>query len=124
MTRATITPAHSPAISAMMLSWDSGDRYGSARSMGYALAQVAGAMGETAIVNILEATSGISGWPSLERIAAYGTDGSGDNGDIEFAAVDLANAVEVGHVTVADMTFAARVLSRYLSLSERAGLAY
>lgn len=116
---------YSPAIAHMIDGWDGDDPFGSAMSMAWAVAEVARAADAEASATIDGALS-IS-WgaaPVLDLTEAADLDSREDPGDVSFETHALAAAYLDGAVTVADLTFAARVLSRYIDLCTAAGLDY
>lgn len=114
---------HSPVIAVLVDGWDDGDRWGSAMSAAWAVAEVARAAGTAPEVDqILSVSWGMGGPIDLHEAADESN--RDDPGDISFETHCLAAAYLDGAVTMRDLTFAARVLSRYIDICDRAGLSY
>lgn len=126
---------YSPAIAAMMDGWDSGDVWGTAMSMAWAVAEVARAaelerdteavdtVDLSIVPEILEVSWGMTPALSIEEMAGVEEDPE-NRGDVSFETGTLAAAYQRGDVTDADLAFAARVLDRYLDICRAAGLDY
>lgn len=111
---------YSPAIAAMMDSWDGGDPWGSANEMAFAVSEVARAMGESVPQALLSyRPSPIAPSYTLDELANVGPDD-----DVSFLTTELADAVRDGRVEASDLIFAARVLNRYLNMLDNAGQSY
>jgi hypothetical protein len=99
---------YSPAIATMMDGWDGGDPFGSA-------------MDEPEPGQTLNyRPSPLSYSRTVEQIA----NGSRVDDEISFAMESLADAVVDGRVTIDDLVFAAKVLSRYIGICRQAGVDY
>lgn len=125
MTTHTARRHHSPAIAAVIDSWDGGDPFGSAMGAAWAVAEVARAADAEASSRI-DGTLSVS-WgmvPTLDLAEAADPESREDPGDVSFTTHCLAGAYLDGAVTVADLAFAARVLNRYIDLCTAAGLDY
>ena len=119
MNTARRTP-YSPAIDAMIDTFDGGDPWGSAMGMAFALADVCEAVGLTVARDTLDyRPSPYVATPDLDTLA-----GAGEEDDVTYEAQCLASAYVAGTVTDDDLVRGARVLGRYLSLCERAGRSY
>lgn len=106
------------AIACLMDDWDGGDVYGSARAIGFALADVAGATDVASEVwSALKYSPGMCESWDLDDLLDEDSGASG-------SAHDLAHAYSAGDVTDDDLIHAARVISRYLDLCKLAGLDY
>lgn len=114
---------HTPAIAWLMDGWDSYDNWGSAMSAAWAVAEVAAAYGEHEPASTLEVSWGMGGYPTrLELEIATGD--LDYEGDLSYDTRALAEGVQRGDVTMDDLSFAARVLTRYLDLCKKAGIDY
>lgn len=110
---------HSPAIRALLDSWDGGDPFGSAMSAAWAVAECGRAMGNAEPGQTLNyRPSPLSYEMTIEQLA----DGQAE--DAGFETAELASAIQQGLVTEDDLVFAAKVLSRYIDICERAGKSY
>lgn len=118
-----MTRNHSPAIAWMIDGWDGGDPWGSAMEMAWAVAEVSWALGEYGPVAVLGVTWGAH-VPNVADIREAMREGSDYTGDVSYDMQALLGGWDAGEVTLDHMTFAARVLTRYLDLCKRAGLDY
>lgn len=108
---------YSPAIDAMIDSFDGGDPFGSAMSMAWAVAECGRAMGEP------EPGQRLNYRPSPLSYTRTIDDLADDTGG-DYETTVLAQAIRDGRVTVPDLVVAARVLNRYLNLCRKAGRDY
>lgn len=116
---------HSPVIARMIDSWDGGDPFGSAMSAAWAVAEVARAAGVPEVDTTLSVSWGAVPMIDLGEAADTLTADEPDPGsDISYETAALADAYLSGEITDQDLTFAARVLHRYIDLCERAGISY
>lgn len=115
---------YSPAIAAAIEGWDGGDPWGSAMDMAWAVAEVAraGVVG-TEVAATLEVSWGAMSPMSIDEMADVEEDPD-NRGDVSFTTAMLAAAYRDGRVTDDDLTFAARVLDRYLDILRAAGHDY
>jgi hypothetical protein len=112
---------YSPAIATMMDGWDGGDPFGSAMELAWAVAEVGRAMDEPEPGQTLNyRPSPLSYSRTVEQIA----NGSRVDDEISFAMESLADAVVDGRVTIDDLVFSAKVLSRYIGICRQAGVDY
>lgn len=87
--------------------------------LGWSVASVASVAGEYRPASILSAHPGLGGWPTWEELTSEeGAD------EVSLSAYELATAYDRGEVDDDGLTFAARVLHRYLDACDRAGLSY
>ena len=113
------TRKYSPAIDSMIDSFDGADPFGSAMSMAWAVAEVGRVIGHPEPGQTLNyRPSALAGNVTLDEYA------DNPEGDFDYETQTLAGAVRTGQVTEADLTFAARVLSRYIDLCRKAARDY
>lgn len=105
---------HNPALDVMIDNFDGGDPWGSAMAMGFAVGDVAVALGNSAVPAILDYSPGLAASSSLVDLI----------GGEDFDTSALASAVQSGEVSEVDLERCARILSRYLDLLKRAGRDY
>lgn len=123
------TVSHSETIKILSQAWDSHDQYASAVLSAFDLAKIARVFGNTEVEEILFIGWGAFGPPTMEQVrptierAWYTPDPSAFD-DVSPELVSLFAEVDSGSITTKDLTYAARILQRYITLLHLAGKDY